>query len=371
MKNNDPLSGVKSQVLEVPAYTLHAYEAGIKLNQNENPFDFPEDLKEEVFRRFKAREWSRYPDFVPDSVRKSLADFAGWHKDGVLVGNGSNELLQATLMVLVGSGTRVAIPSPTFTVYSLIANVLGAEVIRIPLNPDMSYDIDSLISKSEDAGAGVLIINTPNNPTGSVIRKEELKKVLEEFSGHVLLDEAYFEFWGHSGLELLEEYPRLIITRTFSKAMGMAGLRLGYLLGHDDLVSQISKAKLPYNVNQFSLTAAEVAVENKDRFRSAIETVLKERERLGGELGRIPGVKVFPSEANFFLVEVPFEPKIVFDDLYRQGILIRDVSSYPMLSKCLRISIGTREENDSLLSALRTGIESRMSGGSAGARESI
>jgi len=206
---NDPLNGVKPQVLEVPAYSLHAYEAEIKLNQNENPFDFPADLKEEVFRRFKAREWSRYPDFVPDSIRKMLAAFAGWRKDGVLVGNGSNELLQAALMVLVDNRTKVVIPSPTFTVYALIASILGAEVIRVPLNPDMSYNIDALISTSESSGAGVLIVNTPNNPTGSVIRNKDLRRILEEYSGHVLLDEAYFEFWGYSGLELLETYPRL------------------------------------------------------------------------------------------------------------------------------------------------------------------
>ena len=359
MKKNAPLSGVKPQVLRVPAYTLHAYEAEIKLNQNENPFDFPDDLKEEVFRRFRAREWSRYPDFVPDSMRQRLADFAGWRKDGVLVGNGSNELLQAALMVLVDNGTKVAIPSPTFTVYALISSVLGAEVIRIPLNPDMSFDVDALIARSEESGAGGLIVNTPNNPTGAVLKRGALQRILEEFSGHVLLDEAYFEFWGYSGLELLQQYPRLIITRTFSKAMGMAGLRVGYLLAHEDLVEQISKAKLPYNINQFSLTAAEVAVEHAARFRGPIEEVLKERSRLGEELGRIDGMRVYPSEANFFLVEVPLEPGVIFEALYRQGILIRDVSSYPMLSKCLRISVGTREENDRLLSALRTAMDDR------------
>lgn len=356
MKKNTPLSGVKSQVLQVPAYTLHAYEAEIKLNQNENPFDFPDDLKEEVFRRFKNRQWSRYPDFVPDAMRQCLADFAGWRKDGVLVGNGSNELLQAALMVLVDGATKVAIPSPTFTVYALIATVLGAEVIRIPLHDDMSFDVDALIACSEGAGAGVLVVNTPNNPTGSVLKRDALERILREFSGHVLLDEAYFEFWGYTGLDLLQRYPRLIITRTFSKAMGMASLRVGYLLAHEDLVEQISKAKLPYNINQFSLTAAEVAVEHADRFRGVIEEVLKERKRLGEELGRIDGIKVYPSEANFFLVEVPLEPGAVFEALYRQGILIRDVSSYPMLSKCLRISVGTREENDRLLSALRSAV---------------
>lgn len=371
MKKNSALYGIKSQVLKVPAYTLHAYEADIKLNQNENPYDFPEDLKEETFRRYRERQWSRYPDFVPDSLHSRIAEFAGWRKDGVLVGNGSNELLQAALMVLIKTRTKVAIPVPTFTVYRLISTVLGAGVVDIPLNPDMSYNIDRLIATSRESGASALIINTPNNPTGSVLTEDGLKEILENFSGHVLLDEAYYEFWGRSALNILESYPRLIITRTFSKAMGMAGLRLGYLMAHPDLAAQISKAKLPYNVNQFSLTAAEVALENAGRFRPAIEAVLQERTRLETELGRIPGVKVYPSRANFFLVEVGKEPRAVFDDLYRQGILIRDVSHYPMLSKCLRISVGTREENDRLLSALRAGLSTGAMSGVEGARESI
>ncbi|MBN1567521.1 MAG: histidinol-phosphate transaminase [Acidobacteria bacterium] len=356
MKRTSPLYGVKSQVIKVPAYTLRAFEADVKLNQNENPFDFPEDLKDEIFRRYRERQWSRYPDFVPDSLRQQLADFVGWQREGVLVGNGSNELLQSTLMVLVKSRTRVAIPSPTFTVYGLISTVLGARIVHIPLNPDMSYNANDLISKSQESGASVIIINTPNNPTGSVLSEDGLEEILKRFSGFVLLDEAYYEFWGHSGLRVLKDYPRLIITRTFSKAMGMAGLRVGYLLAHPELATQISKAKLPYNVNQFSLTAAEVALENIDRFRPPIEAVLKERDRLYRELAGIPGVKVYPSEANFFLVEVPVVPRVLFDELYERGILIRDVSSYPMLSKCLRISIGTQEENDRLLSALRASL---------------
>jgi histidinol-phosphate aminotransferase len=370
VKKDSPLYGVKSQVLKVPAYTLRAYEADIKLNQNENPFDFPPDLKEETFRRFKERQWSRYPDFVPDSLRLRLAEFVGWPKDGVLVGNGSNELLQATLMVLIKSRTQIAIPFPTFTVYRLISNILGARVVDISLNPDMSYNVDELISKSSESGANALIINNPNNPTGSAVSEEGLKKILDEYSGYVLLDEAYYEFGGHTGLGLLAEYPRLIITRTFSKAMGMAGLRVGYLLAHPELVDQISKAKLPYNINQFSLTAAEVALDNLSLFRAAIDKVLEEKERLGKELSELPGFKVYPSEANFFLVESPVAPRVLFDELYEQGILIRDVSSYPMLSKCIRISVGTREENDRLLSALRASSKVQAMTGKGSARES-
>jgi histidinol-phosphate aminotransferase len=359
VKKNSPLYGVKPQVLKVPAYTLRTYEAEVKLNQNENPYDFPDDLKEETFRRFRNRSWSRYPDFVPDSLRLRVAEFAGWQKEGILVGNGSNELLQSALTVLIKSRTRVAIPAPTFTVYRLIAKVLGARIVDIPLNRDLTYNVDDLISKSQESGAGVLIINSPNNPTGSVLKNEDLKRILEQVSGHVLLDEAYYEFWGRTAIELLKDFPRLIVTRTFSKAMGMAGLRVGYLLAHPDLVAQISKAKLPYNVNQFSLTAAEVALENVQQFRPAIEAVLKERDRLGKELSRMPGLKVYPTEANFFTIEVPVSPRLIFEDLYGQGILIRDISSYPMLSNCLRISVGTPEENNRLLSALHAALNAR------------
>jgi histidinol-phosphate aminotransferase len=371
VKKKSALEGVKSQVLKVPAYTLRAYEAEVKLNQNENPFDFPEDLKEETFRRFRARQWSRYPDFVPDALRLRLAELVGWHKDGVLVGNGSNELLQATLMVLIKSRSKVAIPFPTFTVYRLISTVLGAKVIGIPLNPDLSYNVADLISKSMEAGACVLIINNPNNPTGSLLREEELRQILEQFDGYILMDEAYYEFCGHSGFPFLAEYPKLIITRTFSKAMGMAGLRIGYLMAHPELAAQISKGKLPYNINQFSLTAAEVALENMGRFRTAIDAVLEERERLGKELSALPGFRVYPSAANFLLIESPMEPRMLFDNLYEQGILIRDVSSYPMLSKCLRVSVGTREENDRLLSALRAGLGVLKTAGAGSARELI
>jgi len=356
VKKETATYGVKEQVLKVPAYTLRACEAEIKLNQNENPYDFPEDLKDETLRLFKARQWSRYPEFVPESLRAQLAAHAGWQKDGILVGNGSNELLLASLLILVRDRTPVVLPSPTFTVYGLVSRVLGARLSPVPLKPDMSYDAEALLARADEVGARVLILCSPNNPTGSELGEVELGQILEHFRGHVLLDEAYFEFSGKTGLGLLERYPRLIITRTFSKAMGMAGLRLGYLMAHPELAAQIAKAKLPYNVNQFSLTAAQVALNHKERFRPAIEAILRERAQLGQGLGMIPGIKVYPTGANFFLFELPVPPGTVFESLYGQGILIRDVSAYPMLSRCLRVTVGTPAENSRFLSALRAAL---------------
>jgi len=356
VKKSSLLEGVREQVLKVPAYTLRAYEAEIKLNQNENPYDFPADLKDEIVRRYLGRSWSRYPEFVPDSLRERLASFAGWSRDGILVGNGSNELLQACLMILVRDRISVAIPSPTFAVYSLISRVLGGRIVDIPLNADMSYNVDELIARSEETGARLLIICTPNNPTGSVLEDGDLKRILDSVSGYVLLDEAYYEFCGRSGLKYLEKYPRVIITRTFSKAMGMAGLRVGYLMAHPELVTQITKAKLPYSVNQFSLIAAQVALDNLDRFHAAIEAILQERDRLREELEKIPGVRVYPTGANFFLFSVPAHPRPVFDYLYEHGVLVRDVSSYPMLSHCLRVSVGTPAEDDRFIATLRNAL---------------
>lgn len=362
MKTNPALRGIKEQVLRVPAYTLRAYEAEVKLNQNENPYDFPDDLKEETFRRYRERKWSRYPDFVPDALRAKLSEFAGWRKEGVLVGNGSNELLLASLMVIVESQTPIVIPSPTFTVYGLVSQILGAKIVPVPMNSDMSYNVEELLTRAHEAGARLLIICTPNNPTGSMLEMTGLERILEDFHGHVLLDEAYYEFCGRTGLGYLADNPRLIITRTFSKAMGMAGLRIGYLMAHPDLVTQIAKAKLPYNVNQFSLTAAHVALDNIERFQPAIRAILRERERLSAELARLPGVRVFPTGANFLLFELPCSPRMVFEDLYRQNILVRDVSSYPMLSRCLRVTVGTPEENGRFLAALRPSLEQHTSG---------
>ncbi len=357
VKRDTPLYGVKEQVLKVPPYTLRTYEAKVKLNQNENPYDFPDDLKQETFRRFMARRWSRYPEFVPDSLRAQLADYSGWKKEGILVGNGSNELLLAGLLVLVRDRTPVIMPSPSFQLYGLVSQILCARISAVPLKPDMGYNVDALLAAADEASAKVIILCSPNNPTGTELAPEHLRLILEHFGGHVLLDEAYYEFSGHTGLQFMERFPRLIVTRTFSKAMGMAGLRLGYLMAHPDLASQIAKAKLPYNVNQFSLTAAQVALENRDRYRPAIEMILRERDRLGRLLSGIPGIKVFPTGANFFLFELPVPPRGVFEVLYRQGILIRDVSSYPMLSRCLRVTVGTPEENDLFIAALQQILE--------------
>ncbi|HET9532540.1 MAG TPA: aminotransferase class I/II-fold pyridoxal phosphate-dependent enzyme, partial [Blastocatellia bacterium] len=261
------LEKIKPAVRAISAYTLAPYRATVKINQNENPFDMPEEIKAEVRRRLERRAWSRYPDFVPASLLERLAAFAGWKPEGTLAGNGSNELIQATLTVMVGPGTRVLIAEPTFTLYRQIVTVLGGEVISVPLTPALQFDAAAIRASAAEGRADVIILCSPNNPTGCRIDEEEVFELARDFDGIVIIDEAYHEFSGRSVVPLLEKLPNLIVLRTFSKAMAMAGLRVGYLLATPELAREVHKATLPYNLNLFSATAAEVACEKFDLLR--------------------------------------------------------------------------------------------------------
>jgi histidinol-phosphate aminotransferase len=345
---------IKSTVRAVKAYTLPSYRASLKLNQNENPWDAPARIKEEVLRRFAARKWSQYPDFVPAQLNECLAGFAGWKPDGIIAGNGSNELIQALLMVTMEPGKTLLLSEPTFTLYRQVATVLGGKVETVFLTSDLEYDGEALRNFVEDKQPDVTIICSPNNPTGCVIDNAALRALLETARGLVVIDEAYHEFADRSVVPLLEEYKNLIVLRTFSKAMAVAALRIGYLLASPELVREIGKAVLPYNVNVFSQVAAEVAVENyESELRPLVKRIVSERERLFAALTEIDGLAPVASQANFILVKSATDPKRIFTELLARDILIRDVSGYPMLSEYFRFSVGTPEQNDYLLKAIR------------------
>jgi histidinol-phosphate aminotransferase len=350
----NPLEKIKPRVRELKAYTLSPERASVKINQNENPWDAPEAVKRETLRRFASRAWSRYPDFVPASLHEKLAAFAGWRADGVVAGNGSNELIQATLLVAVGEGRRVLISEPTFALYRQVTTVLGGDVLSIPLKEDLKFDVPALRAGIERDEPDVTILCSPNNPTGCRIELEELESLLALTRGIVVIDEAYFEFSGQTVVPLLSRHANLAVFRTFSKAMGLAALRVGYLLAAPELAREVGKAVLPYNLNAFSQTAAEVAVELYEaELKPNVHRIVAERERLYEELRNIQGLAPVRSHANFMVVRSTIEPKRVFRELLARDILVRDVSSYPMLSEYFRVSTGTPEENDKLVAALK------------------
>lgn len=345
---------IKPEVRALRAYTLSPHRASVKLNQNENPWDAPLRIKEEVLRRFAARNWSRYPDFVPTSLHERLAQFAEWKPDGILAGNGSNELIQAVLMVTMAPGKRVLISEPTFMLYRQVATVLGGDVETVSLTPDLKYDSEAILNTIEARQPDVTIICSPNNPTGCVIDEATLRSILSASRGLVVVDEAYHEFSEHSVVPLLHEHENLIVLRTFSKAMAFAALRVGYLLAAPELVREIGKALLPYNLNAFSQIGAEIAMENYEReLGPLVKQIIAERARVLAALSGIDGLNPVPSQANFMIVKSATDPKKIFTDLLKHDILIRDVTGYPMLGEYFRFSVGTPDENDRLLKAIR------------------
>ncbi|HKZ76940.1 MAG TPA: histidinol-phosphate transaminase [Pyrinomonadaceae bacterium] len=349
-----PLEVVKRQVRDLRPYTLRPDRALTKLNQNENPWDTPVEIKDETPRRLRDRQWSRYPDFVPEKLHQRLAEHSGWTSDGIIAGNGSNELIQALLIATVGEGSRVLISEPTFALYRQIATVLGAEIINIPLTPEFSYDTPSLLSAIQSSNPDITIICSPNNPTGCVIPRHDLVSLLRTSTGLVIVDEAYFEFADETAGPLLERYRNLVVLQTFSKAIAMAALRVGYLLAAPELVREIAKAVLPYNLNIVSQIAAEVALEMyKTSLKPQVSIIRSERSRLFAELGRIEGLSPVPSRANFMLVRSSALPSRMYQQLLRRDILIRDLSAYPMLQDCFRVNVGTPEENDQVIAALK------------------
>ena len=352
------LRHVKPSVRALGAYTLRPYEPRIKLNQNESPYDVPQALKDRIHAALGERPWNRYPPFVASNFIQAVAEATRWPADGVLVANGSNELIQSILAVTVGPGVRVVIPEPTFTLYRLMTEVNGGTVVSVALSDDLAFDVDAIIRAARDTDAAVVVLCSPNNPTGSALSREEVERIHDATGALILLDQAYVEFGGYDAIPLLQGRPRLVVLRTFSKAMAMAGLRAGYMLADPALTAEVNKAKLPYNVNFFTEVAAAEVLRCRAELHPLVERIAAERDRLYAEMRMIPGLRVFPSAANFILFRVE-APAVAHTDVFDRllavhGVLVRDVSKYPMLGRCLRVNAGTPAENDAFLHGLRS-----------------
>ena len=325
----------RAAVAAMTAYTLELREAEIKLNQNESPFDFP--FKDEVLARVTQRAWNRYPDFESSLLRDALARAYGYDAANILVGNGSNELLAAAIGAFVGPGTPVVYPRPTFALYEKLVTVMGGLPVPIELDPLTGLlPLDAMLRALAGLRGAVVIVCSPNNPTGGVLPEGGIAQLLAT-GATVLFDRAYGDF----ALDVLPPlHERLVTFSTFSKAWGLAALRVGWLASTAATCREIRKVKLPYSLNIVSETAAAIALEHR-AFRDAnVARIIEERERM---LAAMRGVTVFPTKANF----IAFRGGPAFEDFLRRGILIRKYADF------LRVSVGAREENDAFLEALR------------------
>ena len=320
-----------------------------KLNQNENPYDIPLSMKEAVFQEMKDLSWARYPEYNPLKLREKIGERFKVAPEQVLLGNGSNQLLYTVISAVISPWDTIVTSSPSFSLFELAGRIAQGRIISVPQNHDFSLDKTTLIESLRNARLTLLC--SPNNPTGKPIEIEFLKECLEATSGIILWDEAYGEFGGESAIPLLNHYPNLVILKTFSKAFGLAGLRVGFLIAHSEIAKQLQKINLPYNLNLFSTVAALHLMEAPELVETHVKKIVTEREKLFNKMKKISGVVPFPSEANFILFKVKDGTKIL-RKLEEQGILVRDMSGYSVLKNFLRVTVGTPEENSIFLETL-------------------
>jgi histidinol-phosphate aminotransferase len=338
----DPALFVRPELRALGAYRLDLSPSRHKLDQNEVPWDLPRRLKVEMAGRLLAADWARYPDFHADELRRDLARLHGHPFEGVLVGNGSNELLSVALTALVPPGGEVLGGEPSFGLYrSFVLKAAGVPRFLAP-RPDLKIPIDGLEAEIERDPRRPLLLCTPNNPTGDAVPVGRVERLLERLEAPLLLDNAYGEFCRYDYRPLLARYPHLILFRTFSKAWSLAGMRLGYLLADPRLAAELIKVKLPYNLGRAPAIAGQVALEAEEEARRRVRLLVARRPQWAAMLQEA-GFEVFPSEANFLLVRVspPERAKEIQRTLEERSIRVRDVSGYPGLAGCLRVSVGT------------------------------
>jgi histidinol-phosphate aminotransferase len=332
---------------------------GLRLDFNENTLGAAPRVLERL-RTLDAEELARYPEREP--VERLIAQFLGVQREEVLLTNGVDETIHLVCQTYLEAGDEALVVVPTFAMYELLAASSGARVIPVAAMPDFSFPTDSLLGKINSATRLIAIAN-PNNPTGAVAEAKDLIRIARAApQAAVLVDEAYFEFYGETILREVGIVPNLFVARTFSKAYGMAGLRIGVLVGRAEQMSMVRKAASPYNVNSVALACLPVALEDQNFVERYVAEVREGREGLQ-EKFRALGIRNWPSQANFVLAQFgPLAQQFVAE-MARRGILVRDRSSDPGCAGCVRITLGTAEQTDRLLAVLETTVHAMGVGG--------
>ena len=341
---------VRPEIRQLVPYESKHLPDCIKLDANENPFLWPAGMREELFTEKIA--FNRYPDGMAQELKKAIATYTKTQPEGILVGNGSDELIQLLLMTFGGLGKSVIIHPPTFSMYQIAARLTDTTVVQVPLLQGLELDTKEMLKAALSPDAHVLIVCNPNNPTGSLFPRAEILRLVRESGKIVVVDEAYAEFSAETLITEIENYPNLVILRTFSKAFGMAGLRLGYLLGHPETIALINRVRQPFNVNSYSQKVGILALGYVEEYQEQIQKIKAETQKLYEGLTQIPNIAVYPTKANFILFK-PGDPDGWTEKLLRRGFLVRNMGDLLGLGRCLRISAGLPEENDGFLRALR------------------
>jgi len=346
---------VCEKIKSLKAYHVETVEDGIKLHANENPYPPSPELLKKILARFEKLSLNRYPDPDCKKLKEAISTRIGVPTNQLVIGNGSDELIQNLMQVFCNEGDTVAFPDPTFAMYAITAKGMGLKVHTFPLNDNWDFKVTPLIEKLNASHARIVFISYPNNPTGNCFSRTEIQKLVENFEGIVVLDEAYYDFSGQSFLSQMKDHNNLVILRSLSK-IGLAGLRVGYGIFPSTLVDEINKVRLPYNSNSISQIGATELMNNFETVQKQINSIKEERTRLLDELAKIKSITAFPSDANFILFKASHDGESIYRNLIKNGVLVRNLGAHPRLKNCMRVTIGTKAENDQFLNRLTKAI---------------
>lgn len=346
------IPAIRDDLESLSAYLAPQVDAKVRLNTNECAFPLPDGFTRDLAEAVTRIDFNRYPDREATKLRAGLSELTERPAEGIWVANGSNEVLQHLCLAFGGPGRAALLLEPTYSMHRLIPRMVGTE-IRAHRMPE------PFVMGAVDPGdAALVFLCSPNNPTGNAQPLAAIEATCElATDALVVVDEAYIEFGGESAQPLLARFDNLVVVRTFSKAFSLAAARIGYCLASPEIVEVLPKVRLPYHLSALTQTAGEVALRHLDEARLVLDVLREQRERIVATLGEMRGVEVFPSDANFALFRTAAEPDALWRALLDRGVLIRDVSAYPGLERCLRVSAGTPEETTAFLEALPPALE--------------
>ena len=344
---------IRPEILRLLPYHVPSSSGMIKLDAMENPYSLPETLREEIAQLVTTISANRYPDSNSGSLKASLRETMEIPMGmDIMLGNGSDEIIQIVALSLARPGAVLMSVEPAFVMFRMIATYARMEYIGIPLKANFSLDLDLMLTAITKYQPAVIFIAYPNNPTGNLFDAEAVTRIIESAPGVVVVDEAYHAFADASFMDKLSEYPNLLLMRTLSK-LGLAGLRLGLLTGRSEWLIQLEKVRLPYNVGVLTQEVVRKILQYPDILQQQADAIKAEREVMSKYLNVLDGVEAFPSDANFILFRVS-KASQVFSELKKRNILIKNLDgSHPLLKNCLRVTIGTPDENKQFLRVLQ------------------
>ncbi len=344
----------RNELDKMPSYDGVEKNYRIKVNANESTMNLPPLVEERVLNRLAMLAFNRYPNEEYHSLVEQIAKNFSVDASQILLGGGSSEIIEKVFHAFGGAGKRVVFPQPSFSMYKIYAKAAESEGIAFNLDAKFDLDVEKFIAAVHDTNANLAVVCNPNNPTGNALTLEQVEKIAASIDCAFLLDEAYVEFYGRSAVNLVAKYPNLLVARTFSKAYGLAGARVGYMIAQAEVTRMVNKTFMPYHMNKLSLATADIVYQMRDEFVPRLQMIIAERQRIIERLQKISGVEVFPSNTNFVLIRLSRAEELKnYLESLDIGIRYFSPSAFG-LKNCLRISIGTRAENDAVFDAINS-----------------